>query len=63
MKKLELNLSEEDLNTLIDALERYVSDMGMEIADTDSMDYREKLKSQRIALHKALDQIKTTVSE
>jgi len=63
MKKLELNLSEEDLNTLIDALERYVSDLSMEIADTDTMDYREKLKSQRIALYKALDQIKKTVSE
>ena len=63
MVKLELNLSEEDVKTLIDALERYVSDLGMEIADTDTMDYREKLKSQRISIHKALDQIKRNVSE
>ena len=62
MKKLELNLSEEDLHTLIDVLERYVSDLSMEIADTDTMDYREKLKIQRIALYKILDQIKKTVS-
>jgi hypothetical protein len=63
MVKLELNLSEEDVKTLIDALERYVSDLGMEIADTDTMDYREKLKSQRISIYKALDQIKRKVSE
>jgi hypothetical protein len=63
MVKLELNLSEEDIKTLIDALERYVSDLGMEIADTDTMDYREKLKSQRISIHKTLDQIKRKVSE
>ena len=59
MVKLELNLSEEDVKTLIDALERYVSDSGMEIADTDTMDYREKLKSQRISIYKALNQIKS----
>ena len=63
MKKLVLNLYEEDIKTIIDALERYVSDLGMEIADTDTMDYREKLKSQRISIHKALDQIKKTISE
>jgi hypothetical protein len=63
MKKLELNLSEEDLKTLIDALERYVSDLSMEIADTDTMDYRENLKSQRISIHRALDQIKIKISE
>ena len=58
MKKLELNLSEEDIKILIDALERYVSELGMEIADTDTMDYRDKLKSQRISIYKALDQLK-----
>jgi len=63
MLKLELNLSEEDVKAVIDALERYVSELGMEIADTDTMDYREKLKSQRISIHKTLDQIKGKVSE
>jgi hypothetical protein len=58
MVKLELNLSEEDLKTVIDALERYVSELGMEIADTDTMDYRDKLKSQRISIHKVIDQLK-----
>lgn len=58
MLKLELHLSEEDVKTVIDALERYVSELGMEIADTDTMDYRDKLKSQRISIHKVLDQLK-----
>jgi hypothetical protein len=62
MIKLELNLSEEDINTLIAVLESYVSDLSMEIADTDTMDYRDKLKSKRISIHKALDQIKSKVS-
>jgi len=58
MLKIELHLTEEDVKTVIDALERYVSELGMEIADTDTMDYRDKLKSQRISIHKVLDQLK-----
>lgn len=62
MLKLELHLTEEDVKTVIDALERYVSELGMEIADTDTMDYRDKLKSQRISIHKVLDQLKAIKS-
>lgn len=58
MLKLELDLTTEDLKNVIDALEKYVSDLSMEIADTDTMDYRDKLKSQRISIHKVLDQLK-----
>lgn len=58
MLKIELNLTQEDLKSLIDALERYVSDLSMEIADTDTMDFRDQLKSQRISIEKALDQLK-----
>ena len=58
MLKLELHLTEEDVKTVIDALERYVSELGMEIADTDTMDYRDKLKSQRISIYKVIDQLK-----
>jgi|PlaIllAssembly_1097288.scaffolds.fasta_scaffold80849_2 hypothetical protein len=58
MLKIELNLSADDLQSLVDALERYVSDLSMEIADTDTMDYRDRLKSQRISIYKVIDQLK-----
>jgi hypothetical protein len=58
MPKIELNLTSDDLKNVINALERYVSDLNMEIADTDTMDYRDKLKSQRISIEKTIDQLK-----
>ena len=45
MKRLEL--SDDQAAVLRDVLEVCVSDMGMEIADTDNMDYRERLKRKR----------------
>ena len=58
MYKIELNLTEEELKNLINVLEAAVSDLSMEIADTDSMDYREKLKSERKSFQKVLNQLK-----
>ncbi|MEJ2568657.1 MAG: hypothetical protein P8Z50_07285 [candidate division WOR-3 bacterium] len=58
MYKIELNLTEEELKNLINVLEKAVSDLSMEIADTDSMDYREKLKSERKSFQKVLNQLK-----
>jgi len=58
MLKIEINLSEEDLKNLIKALETYVSDLGMEIADTDGMDFRENLKSIRTSIQRVLNQLK-----
>ncbi len=55
--KIELNLSEEELETVKTALERYVSDLSVEIADTDSMEFRENLKSERHSLQKVIDQL------
>ncbi|HKB86910.1 MAG TPA: hypothetical protein VKD08_12105 [Ignavibacteriaceae bacterium] len=57
MLKIELNLSEEDLNRVITVLKRYISDLSMEIADTDSMEFREDLKNERVSLQKVLDQL------
>jgi hypothetical protein len=57
MPKLEINLSEEDLKNLIKALKTYLSDLGMEIADTDSMDFRESLKSERTSIQNVLSQL------
>lgn len=57
MPKIELNLTSDDLKNVINALERYLSDLNMEIADTDTMDFRDKLKSQRISIEKTIDQL------
>jgi|WetSurMetagenome_2_1015567.scaffolds.fasta_scaffold863737_2 hypothetical protein len=62
MHKIELNLTADDLKNVIEALERYVSDLSMEIADTDTMEYRDKLKSQRISIDKVIDQLKVKAS-
>ena len=57
MFKIELNLTEEELSNLTNVLAEYISDLSTEIADTDSMDYREKLKSERKLLQKILSEL------
>jgi len=44
MRKIELN--EEEAATLKDILNSYVSDLRMEVADTDSKDLRDELKQE-----------------
>ncbi|BCX81279.1 hypothetical protein MIT9_P0857 [Methylomarinovum caldicuralii] len=56
---IQLDLSEKERNHLIEALESYLSDLRYEIADTDSADFRERLKEKKAALEKALTQLKT----
>jgi len=41
-----LELDSEQHSTLIQALESYVSELRMEIADTDRKDFRDPLKAQ-----------------
>ncbi|HSD60043.1 MAG TPA: hypothetical protein VLC55_04250 [Burkholderiales bacterium] len=41
-----LELDPEQRNTLIQALESYVSDLRLEIADTERKDFRDPLKAQ-----------------
>lgn len=45
-----LELSHTDAEVLRLALESYLSDLRMEIADTDSMDFREGLKARKLVL-------------
>jgi hypothetical protein len=42
-----LDLSSEEQTTLIRILNEYISDLGMEIADTDNKDFREELKKRK----------------
>ena len=54
MPNIEINLSEEDAEIIIEILDNYLSDLSMEITDTDSMDFREKLKSRRTSIQRVL---------
>ncbi len=57
---IQLELSDSEKSHLIEALESYLSDLRYEIADTDSLDFREKLKEKKAALEKALAALKTS---
>lgn len=49
-----LNFSEEELKMFKEILESYLSDLRMEIADTDRMDFRENLKKKENFLNELL---------
>ncbi len=57
---IQLELSDSEKNHLIEALESYLSDLRYEIADTDSLDFREKLKEKKAALEKVLAALKAS---
>ncbi len=47
MIKIELELTPEEISIFKDVLENCISDLRMEITDTDKQEYREVLKSKR----------------
>lgn len=55
---IQLDLDHSERTHLIESLESYLSDLRMEIADTDRMDFREGLKEKKAALMKVLEQIR-----
>lgn len=54
MKQINLNIEENDLNILVEVLQSYLSDLSMEITDTDNQDFRETLKNKRLAIQRIL---------
>ena len=52
MVQIELEPTEAEVLKLV--LESYLSDLRMEIANTDSMDFREKLKARKMVLRKVV---------
>ena len=52
---INLDLTKEEKDILAMVLESYLSDLRMEIADTDSMDFRESLKKRKDVLKKVLE--------
>jgi hypothetical protein len=51
---IQFDLDEEERQVLLEMLESALSDLRMEIADTDSMDFREMLKGRKEVLKKAI---------
>lgn len=51
---IQFDLSEEERQVLLEMLESALSDLRMEIADTDSMDFREMLKGRKEVLKKVI---------
>lgn len=52
MVRIELQPTEAEVLKMV--LESYLSDLRMEIADTDSMDFRDKLKTRKLILRKVV---------
>ena len=52
---INLDLTKEEKDILTTVLESYLSDLRMEIADTDRMDFRESLKKRKDVLKKVLE--------
>lgn len=54
-----LELSKEEKDTLADVLETYISDLRMEMADTDSSFFRDELRAKKTILVGILDRLKS----
>jgi hypothetical protein len=55
-----VELSREQAEVLAQVLDSYLSDLRMEIADTDLQDFRDKLKQRKAVLNKILEAIRPT---
>ena len=55
---IQLDLTKEEKDILTEILENDLSDLRMEITDTDSLDFREKLKKQKEVLKKVLETLR-----
>ncbi len=54
---VQLTLSQEEAKTLKDVLTDYISDLRMEIVDTEEQEFRESLKKEEETLKKILESL------
>jgi len=54
---VQLSLTPEEASMLHDVLENYLSELRMEISNTDSMDFRERLKAKEVFLKRLLNDL------
>ena len=59
---VQLTLTDTDAATLKKALETYLSDLRMEIADTDTHDFRADLKQEESLSRRLVEQLRTKAS-
>jgi hypothetical protein len=57
---MNLELSPSECKLLISVLERHISDLSMEIADTESMTYRNEIKDEKHILEDIILKLKKT---
>jgi len=55
---VEIRLTEDEARGLAQVLESYLSDLRMEIADTDSQDFRDSLKARKALLEDVLERLR-----
>ncbi|MCK6619631.1 MAG: hypothetical protein HUU32_00585 [Calditrichaceae bacterium] len=63
MAMIHLTLGEEEAQILQEVLESCISDLSMEIADTDRMEFREILKTRKRTLLKVLEVLRGTMPQ
>ena len=55
---MKLELTEDELGVLVELIDAAVSELGYEIANTDSADYRSGLKSKKVLATAILQRLK-----
>lgn len=55
---IQIDLDQHEIETLVDVLENYLSELRMEISDTDSYDFRQMLKGRKAVVQKVLDELR-----
>ena len=54
---VKIDMTTEEKGILLDVLENYISDLRMEIADTDKSDFKEKLRTKKDVLNTILSKL------
>ena len=54
---IQLDLSRQEAETLVAILEHELSDLSYEIANTDSLDFRDGLRKKKAVLSKVLEEL------
>jgi hypothetical protein len=52
---IQFNLTDDEASILRQALSTYLSDLRMEIADTDQQEFRDRLKQEEVVVKKILE--------
>ncbi|MDD1717803.1 MAG: hypothetical protein LUO88_01890 [Methanoregulaceae archaeon] len=58
MDGIQLTLTKTEASTLREVLESYLSDLRMEIVDTEQVEFREQLKEEETVLKKIIEALK-----